>query len=467
MARSSSEDKYNRLRRQFPYFVFEKQEIALNPEGLDIRFTFNLAGQFYFHPTLFIPRKSFFLPDGAIAGHLDNIVFNIGMIELISYWKAACAPKLIIRPFSLHPDQVTWWKKLYFNGLGEFFYLNSIPATKDNFMQVEVASDAVAPKEKFYPDAGVIIPVGGGKDSAVTLELLGKLPGSIPLIMNPRAASIETIAAMGFSGEEFIEIRRTLDPLLLQLNDEGFLNGHTPFSALLAFITVLSAILSGHRHIALSNESSASEPTIGGTTINHQYSKSLGFESGFRTYVHRWISEEINYFSFLRPLSELQIASIFSDLPRYHAVFKSCNAGSKTDSWCGQCAKCLFTWIMLSPFLPDKNLAAIFGKDLLDDPSLQLFLDQLTGIAEEKPFDCVGTIREVNLALCEAIRQRDASGLPFLLRYYIHTDAYRQYAGVEFEKALLHVETEHHLQPGFQQVLVNALQNRVLKNDRS
>lgn len=453
MARSSRQSKFIQLRKKFPFFTFEKQEYALTARGLDLRFTFNLADKHYFYPTLFIPRKSFFVLDEKIANRLDSIVFSLGMIELVSYWKAACSPLVVIKPFALYPEQVTWWKNLYFNGLGEFFYLNSLEVTADNFMEIEVASSEHLLPADFFHDNSMIIPVGGGKDSAVTLELLGALPGSIPLIMNPRGASLETIFVKGFSSDQFIEIKRTIDPELLKLNDLGFLNGHTPFSAMLAFVTVLAAMVTGRRHIALSNESSSNEATIEGTNINHQYSKSFQFESDFRTYIRRWICEDINYFSFLRPLNELQIAALFSKFSWYHPFFKSCNAGSKTNSWCGVCAKCLFTFIILSPFLTPEKLVLIFGKNLFDDESLKPLLDQLTGMADEKPFDCVGTIREVNVALCETIRQRGDHELPCLLAYYRNSQAYADYHLADFATELRHISSAHHVLPEFLEIL--------------
>jgi hypothetical protein len=457
MARSIRHDKFLQLRADFPFFIFEKQEYKLSPAGLDIRFTFNLGGQYFFHPTIFIPRKSFFLPDVQLEGRLDSFVFSIGMTELVSYWKSACPPRVIIRPFALRPEQVAWWKKLYFHGLGEFFYLNSIDTDEEGFMELEAAEGPFLPEQRFALDEAVIVPVGGGKDSAVTLELIGSARGCLPLIMNPRGASLKTVAASGSDPNGIIEVRRTIDPQLLQLNDLGFLNGHTPFSALLAFITALAAILSGHRHIALSNESSASEATVGGTLINHQYSKSFGFETDFRWYMNRWISRDINYFSFLRPLGELQIAYLFSRFRAYHPVFKSCNAGSRTDTWCCSCAKCLFTWIMLSPFLSEEVLLDIFGRNLFADESLLPLLQQLTGIAEEKPFDCVGTVSEVNLALCETIRQWDLDDLPVLLKHYCDSPAYSLYKNVDFASALSVFSPQHHLRPEFEQILADGL----------
>ncbi len=173
---------------------------------------------------------------------------------------------------------------------------------------------------------------------------------------------------------------------------------------MLAFYTLLAACLSGRRYIALSNESSANEPTVQGSDVNHQYSKSVSFESDFRDYVKRQLSDRLSYYSFLRPLSELQIARLFAGHQAYFPVFRSCNAGSKTDSWCGNCPKCLFAFIILSPFIAPETLNGIFGKNLLADANLLPVLKELCGESEVKPFECVGTREEVCMALCETIR---------------------------------------------------------------
>lgn len=457
--KSNHQKKFSLLRSQYPFFIFEKQDYSIDPDGLKIQYTFNISDRYYFCPQLFIPRKSFFLSDSFFVGKLDTIVFNIGLIELISYWKTTCSPQVFIRPYALSPEQCAWWKKLYFNGLGEFFYLNSIEADETDFMQLSSTSDTLAETSPFSLSDGVIVPVGGGKDSAVTLELLAPHARCIPMIVNPRGASLETIFTKGYAPDDFFEVRRTLDPLLLTMNDQGFLNGHTPFSALLAFLTLLASVMTGNRHIALSNESSANEATIEGTSINHQYSKSLEFESDFRDYVFRYINPEINYFSFLRPLNELQIAALFSRMAPYHKVFKSCNVGSRTDTWCGKCAKCLFTYVVLSPFLAEPELVQIFGDNFLknvDGKGLQPLFDQIAGISDEKPFDCVGTIDEVNMALCETIRKSDRRLLPDLLIRYLKTKQYRHYSGIGFWNFLNQIGRDHYLLPEFENILTSA-----------
>lgn len=428
----SNQKKYNTYRITFGEMVYENYSYTVDAEGLRMEFSFRLNDKIVFHPTASIPRKTFLNFDQP-KEMMDTLVFNIGMIELVSYWKCVCPKVVRVLPHSLDDEQVRFWKKIYFNGLGEFFYTNGIRATMEDFMTIE--SNHNAPSAQLIKQSisqtinqsdnqaitNYLVPIGGGKDSVVTLELL-RSQGVRPLIMNPRGATTLCAERGGFSPEETLVINRRIDPLLLDLNAKGCLNGHTPFSAMLAFYTLLAATLSGVRNVALSNENSANESTVAGSTVNHQYSKSLEFENDFRAYAAKYVTGNVNYFSFLRPLSELQIAMLFSRYEKYFDVFKSCNAGSKQDIWCGRCAKCLFAYIILSPFIKPEWLNTIFGKSMLDDCELRGYFEELTGHTESKPFECVGTISEVNTALMMTIRRWYSNeNMPALLKTFNYT----------------------------------------------
>ena len=402
LKRSENQQRFDALREQFKSFTFCQQEVKLEDGVLSMTFHFSLDDRYDFYPTLTIPSRPFYRWETIPQTQLETLAFQIGMVELVSYWKLACPKTIVVKPFDLKLCQKKWWRHLYYNGLGEFRYLNGIDCSEADFLKIESGTNHEMKSIDMPLEEKTLIPVGGGKDSVVTLEMLRDEMHVIPLIVNPRGATIECIKAAGYTMDDVAVINRTLDPTMLRLNQEGFLNGHTPFSALLAFISILIGFGTGSKYIALSNESSANESTVPGTDINHQYSKSIEFERDFREYVAVHLNEEIQYFSFLRPLSEMQIASFFSRCEAYHGVFKSCNAGSKTDSWCGKCPKCLFTWIILSPFLSKEKLTAIFGKDLMADASLQPIFEELNGTAAVKPFECVGTVEEVR-ACIEAV----------------------------------------------------------------
>jgi UDP-N-acetyl-alpha-D-muramoyl-L-alanyl-L-glutamate epimerase len=391
---------YLELREKYAFFSYDSYDYTIDNQSIRIYFHFSLADEIHFHPQIEIPFNDTINTENLSVDFLQNAIFHIGMVELISYWKAAAPKRLIIRPHKLNEQQIAWWKKLYFHGLGEFFYVNGITTTIEEFMQIETIGKAIAEKESLQLSDDFILPIGGGKDSVVSLELLKETKKEIiPLIMNPRGATIETVRAGGIEDNKTILIYRKLDEQIINLNSKGFLNGHTPFSALLAFVSVLAAAMRGVKYIALSNESSANESTVSGSDINHQYSKSIAFEKDFRAYCDSYISPDIQYFSLLRPFSELKIVQLFSEYKQYHAVFRSCNVGSKENIWCGTCPKCLFSFIMLAAFLPLEEVINIFGKNLFTDPNLKNSLFDLCGINENKPFECVGTIEEVNIAL--------------------------------------------------------------------
>ena len=445
MKRTDNQSKFDALRKEFSTFTFERQTVRRENGTLSLAFDFNLDDRYRFRPTMEIPARRFFDWDSIPEEQLQSLAFQIGMTELVSYWKIACPKRVVVKPFDLNEKQKSFWKKLYYNGLGEFLYLNSIMVSEPDLMEVETVGEKTCSKVNLSLEEKTLVPIGGGKDSVVTLECLRNTIPATPLIVNPRGATLNCVKTAGYQYDEFIVINRTLDPTMLQLNAEGYLNGHTPFSALLAFISILVAFGSRSKYIALSNENSANESTVPGTNINHQYSKSIEFESDFRSYVAENLSEEVQYFSFLRPLSELQIAKLFSLCEAYHPVFRSCNVGSKTDSWCGHCPKCLFTWIILSPFLSRKKLVSIFGKDLMADESLRPILEELNGTAAVKPFECVGTVEEVRACLAATAKVPERSL------------SLSKGEGPTLEEILSRFNTHHFLPPQFEQILKTRL----------
>ena len=451
--------QYEELRDRYPVFVFENYTVSFEGDGLEIVYDFSIPGL-----ARFSPAWSF----GLIGSRrrpidrqcLDRLVFSLGMVELISYWKICCPPRVNVECGALDETQKRWWKKLYIKGLGEYFYKNSI-MPDDGFMDIlcplpqKPATVAATRADTFENPPKVLVPIGGGKDSAVALELLRGTSERYVYIINPRQASIDTVAASGIRSENVIVARRTLDKNMLLLNERGFLNGHTPFSAIVAFSSVLAGYINGMDYVALANESSANETTVANSDVNHQYSKSFEFEMDFRRYELDHIGSGVEYFSLLRPLLELQIARLFSDYTQYHPVFRSCNAASKRDEWCGVCPKCLFVYIILSPFLAESELISIFGKNIFEDSSLIPTLDELAGFSAEKPFECVGQRDEVRAALELAIAKYDESArpLPPLLTRY------KDKRGEPFDadKVLAGFDTENAVPPAFLATVIAAV----------
>ncbi len=414
-------ERFGLFREKYPRFFYNGFSLKGDGEAIRITYDFSIEGLCGFHPEIVIPvsKKDCVNPFDGDTGRL--LVFSLGLVELISYWKCVCPPQVVIRCGSLSPEQILRWKKLWWGGLGEFFYRNAVDTDFESFLNVSCEGGELLPSGGFVSSGELLVPVGGGKDSAVTLSLLAEKKDKIRCFtVNSQKARTDTVLAAGLSESSILNVTRTISPELLRLNAEGCLNGHTPFSAIVAFLGLYCAYLIGAQNVVLSNESSADEATVPGSGVNHQYSKSTDFERTFSDYVQTFFDLPIKYFSLLRPFNELQIAAYFASKGSFHAVFRSCNAGSKKNIWCCKCAKCLFVRCILAPFIPPEKLREIFGAELFDDEALLGYLDSLTGLSASKPFECIGTVEEVNAALSAACKKYYPDGkYPLLLRRFL------------------------------------------------
>ena len=407
-------DKYNEFRKTYPEFYYHGFDIKDNENHIFVTYDFEIKGLMRFNPTLKVPKKVKEYDENL----LKKMVFSLGLCELPSYWKPTCSPNIFIECGHLDDKQISWVKKLMLNGLGEFFYTNGITPEEDFVNITSTGEDYSFVDNNDYK--GYLIAVGGGKDSIVSLEILKNENDKHAFIMNNRKVCFESAEIAGIT--DIINPTRLFDKNIIELNNRGFLNGHTPISSCIAFISYISAYLNGIKYIVLSNESSSNEESVKGTNINHQYSKSFEFEQDFRWYVNNYLTNKIEYFSLLRPLSELEIMKIFTKYPKYFKHFISCNNGGKrknigiTDGWCLSCPKCLFIYIIMSYFVDEKTMVDVFGENMLDDKEMLQYFLELLGKTENKPFECVGTIEEVSYVVNNLILR--GYDKPYLLDYY-------------------------------------------------
>ncbi|RLC34871.1 MAG: hypothetical protein DRZ76_01660 [Candidatus Nealsonbacteria bacterium] len=397
---------FKKLREKYPKFIYEGYCYKVVRNNLKVFFDFRVEPDLRFKPVLIVKNINRSRIKKIKKEVLDNLVFHLGLIEIPSYWKATCSPEIAIESGFLNKEQLRWWKDLIIKGMGQFFYENKIDWRLPNFLKIKTIKTKSNQSRKsaiaeFYD--WYLVPVGGGKDSVVTLEKLKKTGKKInAFTVNPGKAVKDVLRTAGIKNP--IVVERKIDPALLKLNKRGYLNGHTPFTAVLSFLSVFCAVLFSYKNIAFSNEKSADEGNVRylGKMINHQYSKSSDFEKKFQKYCKKYLVKNIRYFSFLRKYTELEIAEMFSNYPKYFPVFSSCNkvaAKKLKKRWCGKCPKCLFIYLTLCPYLKKKQLLKIFGEDLLRKKELRPILKSLIGQGRVKPFECVGTYAEAKKAL--------------------------------------------------------------------
>lgn len=410
------------IREKFNTFIYKAYIIEYKKENIEVTYTYQID-TFIFTPKVTINYEN--VSNKKINKEfLDYLFYNFGIINAINYYKLTCAKEFMIECGGLDKDQKEFFKKLFYNGLGELLYKNNIDIPYDNFLNIRTINKTY----KFNIEntfKGNLIPIGGGKDSIVTLELLKKEKDLNSCFLYKRniypddLASINTIHIAGYKDSDILSFNVTLDPLMLELNKKGFYNGHVPFSSCLAFASYIMAYLNNKKYIILSNEASANEGNVKNLNINHQYSKSYEFEKDFREYTSKYFTPNIEYFSVLRCWNEFEILQRFLKEPKYLDIFRSCNIGSKRNTWCGTCSKCLYVFIMLYPFVDEKKLIEIFHNNMLENIENKDMLIGLINDNFDKPFECVGTKEEIDYALKLSVEKYEK--LPKLLQFYKET----------------------------------------------
>ena len=352
--------------------------------------------------TVTIPGAPFAL-DATRAQAVEQAVRLLHLITGVSYYKAAVPNEIRIEGYAIDAATAVLMEQVYVHGLGEFAYRNGL--SLHGRVRFPVAAQAPAPAAAAGLREHALVAIGGGKDSLVSIEAL-------------RGAGVEqTVTWIGGSqliaacaartGLPTLNIGRALAPELFEYNRQGAWNGHIPVTAINSAIMVLAALLHGVDQVVFSNERSASYGSMipGTGEVNHQWSKGWAFESAFGAYVQSHVAADLQYYSLLRPLSELAVARQFARTDHYDAHFSSCNRNfhllgeRPTNRWCGVCPKCHFVFLALAPFMPKPRLVGIFGRNLLDDANQTGGFDALLEYQDHKPFECVGEGQESRAAM--------------------------------------------------------------------
>lgn len=388
---------------RYEKFLIEGYEIIEKAGGVEIILKYSFDNAVKFRERLFFPQVGV----GRvmmISEALGRAVRGLLIVGGISYYKAECTNK--IDGITLDNEERLFWEKVYNRGLGEFFYQNQIDFRNlinfvnpiENFNKITVTDLSER----------ALLPLGGGKDSLVSAEILKK-SGMDFCSFSLRDADPIRQTALAL-GKPRIIVERELDGQLFEMNKQGAYNGHVPITGYISFLLAVAGLLYDYKYLVLSLEKSANIGQLEflGMDINHQYSKSEEFENDFRDYLDKYLGGRLEYFSLLRGYYELKIAKIFAELEnfdKYKDICTSCNANFKiikdgpSKLWCGKCPKCVFVFGIFAPFIDRDKLIKMFGKNLFNDESLLDLFEETWGTKNFKPFECVGTFEESQLAI--------------------------------------------------------------------
>jgi UDP-N-acetyl-alpha-D-muramoyl-L-alanyl-L-glutamate epimerase len=386
---------------------------GIDPAGQVIRFT----ERYVFHLATEAREAS---PAWATRWNIaERLLTHLWVVAGLSYYKASAAAEIRVHG-RMSADDLALHQLLLTRGLGEYCFINGLDPQLLPAWHVDLA-ETEPERSGAELGSGPLVPVGGGKDSCVTIEAL-RAAGRAPTLVTVRRFPIiqDVIDASGLPD---VAVERIIDPAIVELNNLGARNGHVPATAIVSFAALIAAVLGGHDSLVMSNERSASEGNVEyrGVAINHQWAKSDEAESAVAAAVAR-ITPELRWFSLLRPLSELDISQRFAaTCQRYFDSFSSCNRTQRIDParrvtrWCGECPKCQFVYLALCTSLPRAEVERIWGAELYASSPMEGFR-ALLGLSEWKPFECVGEHLECRVALASIIERDEWSDHP-TLRY--------------------------------------------------
>ena len=402
--------------------VFRYEGFTSDAERGLLTCRYSLDGRQFTERVSLSPGEAWETPAALAAARL------VYLLAGVSYYKTAAPPVIDLGEIALTEREHAFLREFYLSGLGEYAYRNSLDLSDLNIEAKPSDGEASRAVNPAAHDLRPLVPFGGGIDSIVTVEGVRKRAGDVALFVvnrpEDRFEAIEKPAAV--SGLPVIRAGREIDPQLLRSADLGFLNGHVPVTGIISAIAILAATLNGRDAVVMSNEWSASVPTLerDGQPVNHQWSKSAAFEAAFRDLLAADPHRLPDYFSALRDRTELWVGERFAALTQYHRTFRSCNRAfhidtqRRLDHWCGQCDKCCFIDLILAPFMSAQQLRAVFaggggGGEPLDDPGLAAKFRTLLG-SGTKPFECVGEVNECRAAVVLAASRPDRAGTPLL-----------------------------------------------------
>src|SRR6185369_9520833 len=341
--------------------VFRYRDYAVDAERGVLTCRYELDGREFTERVTLPPGEQWHTEQARAAARL------VFLLSGVSYYKTAAPPVIDFGTTALTQAEESFLREFYLQGLAEFAYRNNLDLTPLQLQAPRAPDRSPAPQPAPTPKRA-LVPFGGGIDSIVTVEQV-RQQADVALFVVSRPAdrfdAIEQPAAV--TGLPVVRAEREIDAQLLRSAELGFRNGHVPVTGILSAIAVLAAVLEDRDAVVMSNEWSASVPTLEyqGRPVNHQWSKSEAFEEAFRDILAATGGPE--YFSWLRDRTELWVGQEFAKLGPYFASFRSCNKAFYAERarrftyWCGQCDKCAFIDLILAPFLPAEELRRIFA----------------------------------------------------------------------------------------------------------
>ena len=350
---------------------------------------------------------------------VEKLGFHIAAFEAIKL-VSLCPGTFDPGPFArfVTADFAHLWRVIAYRVWADWRYRHNRPRQLPPSVQVVAPRSVAGPVQTTRGQIDALVFCGGGKDSLVMLRLLeaagmeyaslayshsiyGKAESQHRLTAglldetNPRRRHRQWVVE-DFLDSPILEVRDDFDVRHIQAAE-------TPASL---FAALPLALMHGYQYLLVGHERSADLGNLiwdeTGEEVNHQWGKSLEAERMLQRYVQIHLVENVTYASVLKPVNDTVIFnSLSADDPAVSRTH-SCN---EHKPWCERCAKCAYVWLGYNAYLPREAFASMFGTNLFDTETNQLWFRQLLGLEDHTPFECVGGLAEARLMFEMCVRK--------------------------------------------------------------
>lgn len=361
------------------------------------------------------------------------------------------------------------WSTIFRNVWGVWRYENDIPDYAGPQVIDDPIKDVGSPASvRLRPDIGgkLLMLCGGGKDSLATAKLLegAGVPYEAMVYSHSIYGKAQRQHDLIDSMLRHTSARRVhrgwvydtaLDSPAARVHPEYGVKRMLSAETVSSYWTALPiALQHDFERVALGVTKSTDEHNFTwektGEEINYLWGMSVRAEKLLHDYIRAEIAENLSYFHLLRPIYDLLV---FSLLTRDQAAVTSTHSCAQQKPWCCRCPKCIYVWMHLVAYLDDWVVDQMFRENLFDLPENRSFIRKMLGIEGYKPWDCMGTVSETQVAylLCRAkgktgraVEDISPADIPLDIQSFL-----AKYAGVQPPEGAIPADLYARLQPQF------------------
>jgi hypothetical protein len=390
------------------------REIKIHQHHLDLLYT---VDEFSFTTKIFYHDLDLNELDRRYGDRgLDRLYAHIALFEGMKF--CSLYPEkydISIISDRLCEDALTLFNRIYCGVFAQHWYENNV----GDYRGPQLIYDRLGTSEVVeLGDRNDIIlaACGGGKDSIVAMKMLEE--ANLPFASFQYSHSI--YGQSNFQHRLISRVLKHVRPVRshqISIYDDFLdcpfvslyfpqLSGITvPETPVSVFESLILMLAGGYRYLSLAHEKSANTGNLVSDSlgeVNHQWGKSYEAEIELNRYIQTNLFSNLSYFGILQPIYEYRIFEKLTQYPEVLGDIHSCNIEKP---WCKKCPKCAYVWTNLMAFFDPDLVDAVFGKNLFDDPDLLPVYEQMLGLTEHTPFECLGEIDETRLAVKSCVEK--------------------------------------------------------------